>query len=187
MPPRWLRSRPERPSWLAVRERFAALAPEHFAPTRFEIGGPLDQPSIAWLDGPGPDRVAEALGDLPGWTLIAGPSGGDIGGDELVLALDRRLSDAALAIAVVRFYASQGRHWHSRARPADQGIWRALTGIDDPAKSGYPIPDAIARMLLEAPDPVALPDGPTRADVLASKLAIVGYDKLWAVAFAEAP
>lgn len=184
MAPRWLRPPAATLAWPELRDRIVATAAERFPGTAIAVAGSTEQPAVRWTDGPAGETVAEAIGDLPGWTLVAGAPGGDVSVAGPVLSVDRVLSDEALAVAVVRFYASQGRHWSSGEGAAGQAVWRALTEVDEPTRSGYPIPDAVARMLLDAPDPPHLPAGPTRADVLAAKLAALGYDKLWAVAFA---
>lgn len=178
MPPTWLRPRSSTPPWDAVRDRLQQVG-------GLAVSGPDEPPVAAWTDGPGPETVAAAIGPPAGWTLVAGPPGGDVAAAGPVLHLDRTLSDPAVAVCLVRFYASRGRHWHSDDSPAHQEVWRTLTGADDPQRCPYPIPAAIAGLLLEAPDPPGLPGGPTRADVLSAKLAAVGYERLWAVAFAR--
>jgi hypothetical protein len=142
---------------------------------------------VSWTDGPAGETYADAVGDLPGWTWMAGDPGGDVTVAGPVLFVRRDLSELATAIAVVRFYGSQGRHWSSSEGARGRDAWRALTEIDDPARSGYPIPDTIAALLLAEPAPPGLPTGPTRGDALAAKLAAIGYEKLWAVAFAAVP
>jgi len=187
MAPRWLRSRPERPAWPDLRARLLAVAAEQFPATAFAVSGADDDAVVRWTDGPGPDTLVGALGDLPDWILVAGAPADDIDPSAPVLHLDRTLSDPALAVAIVRFYASQGRHWSSSEGAVGRDAWRTLTGIDDPAPSGYPIADAVARLLVGEPDPPGLPHGPNRAEVLSAKLAAVGYERLWAIAFAEVP
>jgi len=182
MAPRWLRSAPV-PTWDDVRPGLVELRRKLSAPD-WAVSGATEVPSVRWTDGPGPSTVTAALGDLPGWTLVEGPAASDLSTGGPVLHLDRTLSDAALAVCLVRFYASRGRHWHSTEGPAHRDAWRALTAADDPARSGYPIPDTVARLMLTEPDPPDLPAGPTRADELSAKLASIGYERLWAVAFA---
>jgi hypothetical protein len=183
---RWLRSSPEPPPWDAVRAGLIELG-VGLPALDWVVSGPTDLPSVRWTDGPGPGTVTAALGDLPGWTLVEGPPASDLSTGGPVLHLDRTLSDTALAVCLVRFYASRGRHWHTTEGPAHQDAWRALTGADDPGRSGYPIPDEVARLLLAEPDPPELPVGPTRADELSAKLRLIGYERLWAVAFAAVP
>jgi len=149
------------------------------------VGGLDDPPVAAWVDGPGPETVVERLGGLPGWVVAMGPPAADVQSDGPVLFLHRTLTDEATAVCLARFYASQGRHWRSSEPPRYQEAWRALTGADDPAECDYPIAVSVGRLLLAAPDPAGLPAGPTSADVLSAKLAAIGYEALWAVAFAE--
>ena len=160
------------------------MTQRQFPAVRFSVAGLDAEPALSWTDGPGGETVAEELGDVPGWTLMSGQPGGDVAVDGPVLFVDRVLSDEALAVGLVRFYASQGRHWSSSEGPVGREAWRAMTGTDNPTRSGYPIPDTVACLLLAAPDPTGLPSGPTRADVLSAKLAAVGYERLWSVAFA---
>lgn len=174
--PQWLRPRPAPATWDEVRARLVELG-------GFDLGD--DPPTATWTDGPGPATLAEALGPPPGWTLTTGPPGGDVVAAGPTLHLDRRLSDRALAVCLVRFYGSRGRHWSTGVGAASQQAWRDLTDQDDPARCPYPIPATIADLLLETPDPPGLPTGPTRADVLSAKLAGVGYERLWSVAFAR--
>jgi len=183
---RWLRSTPEVPGWHLVRPGLVEVGIQLSAP-EWAVSGDTEPPSVRWTDGPGPGTVAAAVGDLPGWTLVEGPSAPELSTGGPVLHLDRTMSDAALAVCLVRFYASRGRHWRSTEGSAHQAAWRALIGADDPARSGYPIPDAMAHLLLSEADPPDLRPGPTRADELSSKLALVGYERLWAVAFAAVP
>lgn len=184
--PRWLRARPDAPEWVDVRTRLVAAA-ERYPAVTFSIAGPDDEPAVSWTDGPAGETFVDAVGDLPGWTLVAGDPGGDVAVDGPVLFVRRDLSDEAIAVAVVRFYAAQGRHWSAAEGPAGRDAWRALTAVDEPARSGYPIPDLVARLLLDTPDPDGMSGGGTRAEVLAAKLAAIGYEKLWAVAFAAIP
>ena len=176
----------------------AALAgwarPANLAATVFEVSGEEDTPAIAWTDGPAMATVAAITAPPAGWEFLAADPDGtgagpasDVSGGGPVIELRRRLDDLALAVAVARFYAATGRHWSSDERPAGWQTWRALTDIDDPATSGYPIPDTVARLLLDAADPPDLPTGGSRADVVSAKLAAVGYERLWAVAFARVP
>ena len=100
--------------------------------------------------------------------------------------LDRSLSDRALAVAVVRYRASNVRPYHSGSEKAVAALTELLE-VDDPGRSGYPVPDAMADLLLAAPEPDALderagPD-PSRADRLAAKLELLGYDRLWHTAW----
>lgn len=185
MPPRWLRSRADVPDWDDVRAHVVAAAALYDS-TVFTIAAPDREPAVSWTDGPAGETFAEAIGDLPGWTLVAGDPGGDVTPSGPVLFVRRDLSDQATAVAVVRFYGAQGRHWSAAEGPAGREAWVALTATDDPATSGYPIADMVARLLLEAPEPGGIPAVGSRAEILAAKLAAIGYEKLWAVAFSAA-
>lgn len=192
MAPRWLRSRHDTPTWPQVRELLIEAA-SGYPSTRFSVATDDEVAAISWTDGPAGETYADAIGDLPGWTLVAGDPGGDVDTGGPVLFVRRDLGELATAVAVVRFYGAQGRHWSSTSeRAADREVWRSLTAVDDPEISGYPIPDIMAALLIEAPDPDPPTTntgigGSTRADALAAKLAAVGYEKLWAIAFAAVP
>lgn len=158
-----------------------------FPETAFAIAALEEIPAVSWTDGPAGETFVDVVGELPGWTLVAGDPGGDVAAAGPTLFVRRDLSERAAAVAVVRFYAAHGRHWSAAEGPAGRDAWRALVNIDDPATCGFPIPDMIAALLLDAPDPGGLPPGAPPEEVLAAKLAAVGYEKLWAVAFAAVP
>lgn len=158
-----------------------------FPGVEFAIAALDETPAVSWTDGPAGETFVDVVGELPGWTLVAGDPGGDVAAAGPTLFVRRDLSERAAAVAVVRFYGAHGRHWSAAEGPSGRDAWRALVNIDDPATCGFPIPDMIAGLLLDAPDPGGLPvDGPTE-ELLAAKLAAVGYEKLWAVAFAAVP
>jgi hypothetical protein len=98
--------------------------------------------------------------------------------------LDRELSDAALAVAVVRFAGSNPRPYDSGNPKAVETLGRLLDE-DDPARSGYPVVDRMAELLLEQGDREAAGTGASRADHLAAALTALGYDALWRVAWSE--
>lgn len=149
-----------------------------------------DQPSITWHDGPGETTLAATIGDLSGWQLRVvldhGETQGGDGERRRIIRLRRSFSDAALAVAVVRYQASTIRPYDS-ARPGAESALRDLLDVDDPAVSGYPIVDAMAGLLFTAPDPEPdEPVGGSRADLWSRKLTSVGYDALWNQAYANA-
>ena len=143
---------------------------------------------VAWRLGPAPSTVLGALGDLPGWGVSAPPPGlaGEPGPDPS-LVLRRSLSTRALAVGEVRFQASAGRPWSSLSA-RDHDRFGAILDADHPAveRSGYPVVDVMADLLLECADPPPAPrELPTEADELAWRLEAAGYDRLWAVAWSR--
>lgn len=186
MPNVFFRSRPSRMRPEDVRDRLsAALAARLPAAT---IDASVDEAGsvvLTWADGPAAGAVADVVGHVVSWevrTLGAPP--GKEGAPAVLLA--RALSERALAVAVVRFRASNVRPYDSTSDRAVAGL-TALLEVDDPARSGYPVPDAMAELLLAAPDPADLdartgPDA-SRADRLAAKLEALGYDRLWTTAW----
>lgn len=181
-----MRSRTDVPDWPEVRGHLVD-AGGRFPDTAFAVAALDEIPAVSWTDGPAGETFVDVVGELPGWTLVAGDPGGDVAMAGPTLFVRRDLSERAAAVAVVRFYAAHGRHWSAAEGPAGREAWRALVNVDDPARCGFPIPDMIAGLLLDAPDPGALPVGASTEEVLAAKLAAVGYEKLWAVAFAAVP
>jgi len=67
--------------------------------------------------------------------------------------------------------------------PNDQRLW-AILEEDDPSSSGYPITDAIAELLVAAPQPDGVPWSDDSAERWSQKLAALGYDALWNQAYA---
>jgi len=146
-----------------------------------------DERSVTWHDGPAEATVAGVVGELPGWRLVVALEATDAAA---VAAEDRRqplwlrrtFSDEALAVAVIRFQASSVRPYDS-AREGAEAVLRDLLDVDDPARSGYPLTDAMADLLLADPPPAD--DGsPTRADAWSRRLTDLGYDRLWNQAYA---
>ena len=146
-----------------------------------------DPPSLAWHDGPAVATVQAAVGELPGWVWTRdrsyGPPGEAPPTKAATLEVRRSFSDGALAVALVRFYGAKGRHF-TTADAAGADDFDALLDVDDPARSGYPIVDAVADLLLAAEE-VELPPGAPRIDALSARLRAVGYEKLWAVAYRQ--
>lgn len=176
-------------------EVVAALA--HLATTRFAGRGLAVQDDagepvvLAWTAGPSPsavaDAVGEVLGDLAGWEVqlvLPGQATPPATGPQH-LVLRRDLDDAALAVAVVRFQGSRGRPFRSDAE-RDRAPMHDLLDVDDPARSGYPVVDAMAALLLAEPEPAGEPPRPLPAplDRMSWRLEAAGYDRLWATAWA---
>jgi hypothetical protein len=146
---------------------------------RLEDGVPV----VAWEDGPAGMQVADVTGSVVNWEVRSlGLRPGRAGAPAVLL--DRAFSAPALAVAVIRHQASHVRPFSSTDERAVADL-SALLETDDPARSGYPVVDAMAALLLEAPEPddLAVPEGATPADRMAAKLTALGYDALWAVAW----
>ena len=143
---------------------------------------------VSWHGGPAPSAVFDAIGELPGWDVVAPPPGVEPPeATATTLVLRRHLSERALAVGVVRFQASAGRPWSSLAT-RDHDRFAAILDADHPAteRSGYPVVDAIVDLLLSEPAPPTAPrELPTEADALAWRLEAAGYDRLWAVAWSR--
>lgn len=140
-------------------------------------------PVVAWHDGPAGERVAGVIGSVVNWEVrTRRPAAARAGGPAVLL--DRSFSAAALAVAVIRHQASHVRPYASTDEGAVASL-SALLEVDDPALSGYPVVDAMATLLLEAPEPggMTLPDDATPADRMAAKLTALGYDTLWGIAW----
>jgi hypothetical protein len=179
----FFRSRPTRVEPEDLRRRLQAALDERWPDASFEVGLDEGNPVIAWHDGPAPSAVTEVVGGLVNWEVRGVRTAPERPGAPAVL-LDRSLSDAALAVAVVRFAGSHPRPYDS-SRPAAVEDLGGLLDVDDPARSGYPVVDRMAELLLERrPSDVADPDA-SPADHLAAALTALGYDALWAVAWKE--
>jgi hypothetical protein len=86
----------------------------------------------------------------------------------------------------VRYAGSHPRPYGSD-RPQAVADLGQLLDVDDPARSGYPVVDRMAELLLERrPPDTAGPDA-SPADRLADALTALGYDALWAIAWKELP
>lgn len=168
-----------------VATRLAEAVARGWSGAGIEVAASGPEVVLRWEDGPASGVVAAAVAEVVNWPVrgAAGPPG-DAGAPAVVL--DRRFSDEALAVAVVRYQASHVRPYHSGDEAAVHGLVELLEQ-DDPARSGYPVPDAMAELLLSAPDPPDLDDvtgpDPSPADRLASKLTALGYDRLWHIAW----
>lgn len=166
--------------------RLAEVMAQTWPDAGIEVAASGSEVVLRWEDGPASGVVATTVAEVVNWPLrgAAGPPG-QAGTPAVVL--DRRFSAEALAVAVVRYQASHVRPYHSGDEAAVHGLVELLER-DDPARSGYPVPDAMAELLLAAPDPPDLDDvtgpEPSPADRLAAKLTALGYDRLWHVAWA---
>ncbi|MDQ3147690.1 MAG: hypothetical protein M3R01_12310 [Actinomycetota bacterium] len=190
MPKVTFRARPTRMAPDEVERRLAETMASSFPGAaitvsmddRIDGGG---APRLSWYDGPSGSAVADAVGEVVNWEVRVATSSA---GDARIVLLDRTFSDRALAVAVVRHQASHVRPYDSATRSAVESL-SGLLDEDDPQRSGYPVTDAIAAMLLDtSPPPGFEPHlGPdvTRADHLSAKLSALGYDALWARAWGE--
>jgi hypothetical protein len=170
-----------KPTWPRLREQIRlALAAAH--PTVvFEISAPDAPPVVRWHHGPTERAVAQCVGSPAGWSLVstlAGPDDDAHAG--VVLHLDRSYSVRALAIGVVRYRAAHPRRYDSGDARARRRLW-AILDEDDPERSGYPLSDAMADLLLADAG-----DADT-ADALAQRLDALGFDALWNRAWATTP
>ena len=182
MPNVFLRSKATRIAPDDLRDRLVTVLTEAL-PEAGVVGhvGTGPQVVLSWRDGPAAATVADLVAGVVNWEVRIAASAPPADGAPAVI-LARAFSDRALAVAVVRYQASNVRPYDSTRERAVAGL-RALLEIDHPDRSGYPVPDAMADLLLAAPDPPDLeeragPD-PSPADRLAAKLAAVGYDRLW--------
>lgn len=173
-----------KPTWAELRARILDDLPAAFPATPFEVSPAGDAPSVAWFEGPTEGAVAGVVGDVPGWTVESSMLGPDPDGPRgvQVLRLARSFSDAALALAVVRFRGAGVRPYERSRAGAVDTLW-AILEEDDPATSGYPLTDAIRDLLVAAPEPDGDPP-PDRAEYWAWKLGAIGYDRLWSRAWA---
>lgn len=187
MPNVFLRSKPTRidPDDLAHR-LLPALVEQH-PRTSFEVQPNGGEVAVGWEDGPAVATVAEVVAPLANWEVRTAAAPPARAGAPAVV-VERRFSDRALAVAVIRYQASNVRPYDSAAERAVAALV-SLLEVDEPARSGYPVPDAMAELLLAAPDPDDLDDrlapDATRADRLALKLSALGYDRLWATAWSD--
>src|SRR4051812_28547355 len=158
----------------ALRDAFGAAAPA------VEVDG--DDLVLRWEDGPAAATVADAVATVVNWEVRAPGQPAERPGPAVLVA--RTFSDAALAVAVVRHRGCSVRPYDS-TNAAAVATLSGLLEVDSPGRSGYPVVDAMATLLLDAPDPagLAVPEDATRADRLSLKLVALGYDALWARAW----
>jgi hypothetical protein len=173
-----------KPTWDELRPRLVDALVAAFPATPFSFGD--TDAVVSWHEGPAEGSVAAVMGDVPGWaceSTMLGPDPNAASGVRVV-RFERSFSDAALALAVVRYQASGVRPFE-RARPgAVERLW-AILEEDDPSSSGYPITDAIRDLLVAAPDPAGVAWSDDAAERWAQKLAAIGYDALWNRAYAS--
>lgn len=181
----FFRSRPTRLEAGEAARRIEAALGAALPSTRFAVRPDEGAPVVAWLDGPSSGRVADVIASIVNWEVRSRGLPAARPGDPAVV-LDRSFSPAALAVAVIRHQASHVRPYASDDAGAVAGL-SALLEVDDPGVSGYPVVDAMAALLLAAPDPEGLPaaDDATPAERMAAKLTALGYDALWAVAWKD--
>lgn len=172
----WLRSRPSPlppdESCALLAARLGAAFPSAAPAVEIVAAAAGEEIAVRWQDGPSTAAVRVAAGEVPGWSWE--------GSGDRRLRAERSYSDAAIARALVRFYGSQGRHYD----PDDERRREAfvtLLDVDDPGRSGYPVVDAIADLLLLEADRSAEP-GDDRVRTLSDRLRDAGYERLWAVA-----
>lgn len=174
MPPNvFFRQRPTKLTPAEAVERLADVLP---AGVEAAVEG--DDVVLAWQDGPSSATVADRVAEIVNWEVRGRTQPPGRPGPGVLVA--RRFSPAALAVAVVRFRGSSVRPYDS-SDPAAVATLSGLLDIDDPARCGYPVVDAMAALLVESPDPPHLdvPDDASPADRLARKLTALGYDALW--------
>lgn len=178
----FLRSKPTRITAEELRDRLTAALVEALpsVPVTCEVGNGVEV-VLRWADGPSAATVADLVASVVNWDVRTVGAQAAKAGAPAVL-LDRRFSPEAVAVAVIRYQASNVRPYDSSSERAVAGL-TALLEVDDPARSGYPVPDAMAALLLAAPDPDDLDEragqDASRADRLAAKLGALGYDRLW--------
>ena len=179
----FFRSRPTRIDPDDLRRQLAAALAGRWPEATFDVRLDGRTPVIAWHDGPAATSVTELVGGLVNWEVRGIRVPPERPGAPAVL-LDRSLSDAALAVAVVRFAGSNVRPYDSGTPKAVETL-ASLLDEDDPARSGYPVVDRMAELLLERGDREAGGPGASRADHLAAALTALGYDAVWTVAWKE--
>ncbi len=186
MPNVFFRSKPTRIAPGELRDRLAAALATELGGASFDVAvGDATSVVVRWDDGPAAGTVADVVAGVVNWEVrTPGAPAARDGAPAVLLA--RTFSDRALAVAVVRYRASNVRPYASGSEKAATGL-TALLEVNAPARSGYPVPDAMADLLLAAPDPDDLHEragvDPSRADLLAAKLEALGYDRLWHTAW----
>lgn len=178
----FLRSKPTRITVEELQVRLTAALTQAVPQARVACdAGGADEVVLRWTDGPAAGTVADVVATVVNWEVRTVGAPAARAGAPAVL-LDRSFSPDAVAVAVIRYQASNVRPYDSTSERAAAGL-TALLEVDEPARSGYPVPDAMAALLLAAPDPDDLDEraGPdaSGADRLAAKLVALGYDRLW--------
>ena len=187
MPNVFFRSKPMRVAPSELAERLAAALEAELPGAGIDVAAAGGDVALSWEDGPAAGTVADVVAGVVNWEVRT-PAAAPTKAGAPSVVLDRRFSDRALAVAVVRYQASHVRPYHSSGEGAVAGLV-ALLEVEDPARSGYPVPDTMAELLLEADDPDDLDarsgSDPSPADRLAAKLTALGYDRLWEVAWSR--
>ena len=179
----FFRARPTKLGPDEARDRLAGALAAAFPSAGIEVRLDGGVPVVAWHDGPAGTAVADVVASVVNWEVRSAGQPAERAGAPAVL-LERAFSSRALAVAVIRHQASHVRPFRSTDEPAVASL-SALLETDDPGHSGYPVVDAMARLLLDAPEPdgLSVPGDATPADRMAAKLTALGYDALWAVAW----
>lgn len=183
------------PGWRDLADQLAAMFPA----ADLVVGGDSGDGSggeavlVGWRDGPSRRAVEAVVTGCPGYVLASEPAPRLGRRKGTRVALERTFSEAALAVAVVRFAAAHPRPYDGRV-PDHRADLADLLEHDDPASSGYPVVDAVARLLLAEPDPPPAdppedaeeaPPLDEDADRLSRRLRHAGYDRLWAIAWSD--
>ena len=139
---------------------------------------------LSWEDGPAAATMADVVATVVNWEVRTPSQPPGRPGPAVLVR--RTFSPAALAVAVVRHQGSSVRPYDS-ADPKAVASLSGLLEVDGPQRSGYPVVDAMAALLVEAPDPdgLSVADGASPADRLSAKLRALGYDALWARAWSS--
>lgn len=178
-----------RKTWPQLREVVSDDLRRALQGDALAVAGPDADACVTWADGPSFSTVAAAVGNPPGWMLafwpeFLPPPEPPQGHAATLLRLRRSFSDAALAVAVVRFAASNVRPFDA-ANPAHHAPMTAILDVDDPARCDYPLIARVAELLLDAAGPATASGEGNPADRLARALEAAGYEALWNEAWAE--
>lgn len=176
--------------WSELRAAVLADLARALPADDFEASGDEEPACVSWTDGPSFSTVSAAIGSPPGWTVASWP---DFlpppepapGRPSPLLLLRRRFGDDALAVAVVRFAASNVRPFDS-TNAAHHAPMTAIVDVDDPANCGYPLVARVARMLLDESGPRLPGSDVNPADRLSHALSEAGYETLWNRAWLDA-
>jgi hypothetical protein len=165
----------QRPTKLPAAEAAARIADALGGRVEATVHG--DDVVLSWRDGPAAATVGDAVAPIVNWEVRGRSQPPERPGPGVLVA--RTFSPEALAVAVVRYRGSSVRPYDS-SDPAAVAKLSGLLEIDDPARSGYPVVDAMAALLLAADEPALdVADDASPADRLAAKLSALGYDALW--------
>jgi len=181
----FFRPRPTKVEPEELRRRLSAALADELPGAVVEVRTDGTTAVLSWDDGPATSAVAGVVAGVVNWEVRAASAPAARPGPAVLL--ERRLSDAALAVAVVRYAGSNVRPYSSEDPRAVERLG-LLLDEDEPATSGYPVVDRMAALLLEGAAPEhaeGTAPGATRADRLAASLTALGYDALWRVAWSE--